>query len=96
MRGREGEVGRVIEGMVCSDSGSGTTFVHEDVDKDDGRRGGEVDVFEMGSSLDSRTLFVHEDASDGAEGEVGAIEGMNSGSGSGSGWIFVTEGAGVY
>jgi hypothetical protein len=68
--------------------------VYEHADKADGCRGGEVGVFEMGSSSDLGTLFVHKDVSDGAESEVGVIEGMSSGSG--SGWTFVTEGAGMY
>jgi hypothetical protein len=85
----------VIEGEV-SVSDSGTMFVHEGADRDDGSRGGEVGVVEMGSRSDSGTSFMHEDASDGAESEVGVIEGMSSDSCSGSGWTFVTEGAGMY
>jgi hypothetical protein len=95
VRGREDEVGRMIKGMVL-DSDSGMTSVNEHIDKDNWSRGGEVGVFERGSSSDLGTLFMHEDASNGAEDEVGVIEGMVSDSGSGSGWTFVTEGAGLY
>jgi hypothetical protein len=85
----------MIEGMVL-DSDSGTTSVNEHIDEDNWSRGGEVRVFERGSSSDLGMLFVHKDTRDSAEDEVRVIEGMSSGSGSGSGWTFVTEGAGMY